>query len=338
MATLPRNKTWSAHRSTFLWGTHQFDIIGYSARKELGVRNTARSGDFEAGGCTWALVCCFDAVPDSKRQLASINLELVSSSYGPDEDVIATASLRIDDPTPPGKNGRHRCPPAVWHSAESNTFPATFTASANNWKLSIPEAFREGRHVKDDRLTIHCTVGVFREEGAAAAATRDCSVSVVPPPSISQDLRILLLDGLESSDDVLFGTGVTFIVEGTEIHAHKLVLAMRSPVFAAELLGGMKESATCSRVNIDDMSVSTFKAMLYFIYTDELPAALDPGNDNNAGKSHVAMAGDLLVAADRYDLERLRLMCEKILAENIGVASVMTTLMLVHGRDSCRQL
>ena len=50
------------------------------------------------------------------------------------------------------------------------------------------------------------------------------------------------------------------------------------------------------------------------------------------------MAGDLLVATDRYDLERLRLMREKILADNMNARSVMTTLMLVHGRDSCRQL
>ncbi|XP_051230230.1 BTB/POZ and MATH domain-containing protein 1-like [Lolium perenne] len=126
-----------------------------------------------------------------------------------------------------------------------------------------------------------------------------------------------------------FATDVTFIVEQTEIHAHRLVLAMRSPVFNAGLLGAMKESAACSRVTIDDMSASTFKAMLFFIYTDELPNSHKYENQN---------VGDLLVAADRYDLERLRLMCEKILAENMDAESAMPTLMLVHGRERCRLL
>uniref|UniRef100_R7W874 BTB domain-containing protein n=1 Tax=Aegilops tauschii TaxID=37682 RepID=R7W874_AEGTA len=50
------------------------------------------------------------------------------------------------------------------------------------------------------------------------------------------------------------------------------------------------------------------------------------------------MARDLLVAADLYDLERLRLMCENILSESIDVGNVMATLMLVHGRHDCWQL
>ncbi|CAM0871251.1 unnamed protein product [Alopecurus aequalis] len=343
MAMQPPTKTSSAHRSTFVRGTHQFDIIGYSARKELGVCNTVRSCDFEAGGCTWALVCCFDALRNSlphARQfhLASITLKLVASNNA----VITKAGLRIDDPTPPppsGKNGRRPWPPAVWRSGDAHTFPRTRPGPGSDWdsdddggydesfwKLSIPDAFRESLYVKDDRLTIHCTVDVLRQEKVHTAA-RNCFASGVPPPSISQDLRKLLhLD--ESKSTSPFMTDVTFIVEQTEIQAHKLVLAARSPVFAAELFGEMKESAMRARITVDDMSASTFKTMFYFIYTDEL-RSLDPNNDN---------VGDLLVAADRYDLERLRLMCEKILADNLDAASAMPTLMLVHGPESCRRL
>ncbi|XP_037427546.1 uncharacterized protein LOC119293048 [Triticum dicoccoides] len=346
----PRNKTSSAHRSTFLRGEHRFDIVGYRARKELGVRNNARSADFQAGGCTWALICCFDDPnPYARRrgsgdqiQLVCITLQLVSNDG---HDVVARASLRIDDPAPSGKKkgGPRRWPPAVWRSDEAKTFLAAAhgrgydddpdeCTGKSYWELPVPDGFRESLYVRDDRLTIHCTVDVLQEE-AGEAATKNCSVSVVPPPSILCDLRKLLDESQSKADktDTRFATDVTFEVEQTEIRAHRLVLAMRSPVFAAELLGEMKEGAARSRVKVDDMTASTFRAMLHFIYTDEL-------KQRNNNHVDVAMAGDLLVAADRYDLERLRLMCEKILADNMDARSVMTALMLVHGRDSCRRL
>ncbi|VAH72544.1 unnamed protein product [Triticum turgidum subsp. durum] len=117
---------------------------------------------------------------------------------------------------------------------------------------------------------------------------------------------------------------------------------MRSPVFATELFGDAKESTT-HRIRIDDMDASTFRAMIRFIYTDELP--MKPNDHvesrsplNNFKEEYMSTARKLLVAADRYDLERLRLMCENILSECINVATVMKTLLLVRGRQRCYQL
>uniref|UniRef100_A0A453JAE4 MATH domain-containing protein n=1 Tax=Aegilops tauschii subsp. strangulata TaxID=200361 RepID=A0A453JAE4_AEGTS len=193
----PRNKTSSAHRSAFLRGEHSFDIVGYRARKDLGVRNTVRSADFQAGGCTWALICCFDDPYAYARrrgsgdqiQLVCITLQLVSNDG---HDVVARASLRIDDPAlPEKKGGPRRWPPAVWRSAEAKTFLAAAhgrgydddpdeCTGKSYWELPVPDAFRESLYVRDDRLTIHCTVDVLQEE-ADEAATKDCSVSVVRP-------------------------------------------------------------------------------------------------------------------------------------------------------------
>uniref|UniRef100_M8BLZ6 Speckle-type POZ protein-like protein n=1 Tax=Aegilops tauschii TaxID=37682 RepID=M8BLZ6_AEGTA len=103
--------------------------------------------------------------------------------------------------------------------------------------------------------------------------------------------------------------------------------------------------STTQRVRIEDMRASTFRAMLQFIYTDELP--IKPNNDEESGSSRnnfkkefmargrEAMVHKLLVAADRYDFERLRLMCENILCESIDVETVMMTLLLVRGRQRC---
>jgi speckle-type POZ protein len=84
-------------------------------------------------------------------------------------------------------------------------------------------------------------------------------------------------------------------------HAHRCVLVARSPVFEAELLGPMKKKPT-QHINIEDIAPSIFEALLHFIYTDSLP--VDSEASENERMQH------LLVVADRYGLERLRVMCE----------------------------
>jgi speckle-type POZ protein len=216
------------------------------------------------------------------------------------------------------------------------------------WELSVPEDYHghESRYVRDDRLSVQCTVDVLEEYSPEAAVeTRNCFVCVVPPPTIAQDLHKLLLadeSGYEERRRRCMEPDVTFVVEETEIQAHKLVLAMRSSVFAAEF----RWHTNGTRLSIDDISASTFRAMLRFIYTDELPikasnTAAQPQRackEKYASKRCGSMARDLLVAADRYDLERLRLMCHNILAESIDTSTVMGTLLLVRGRHSCREL
>ncbi|CAN6293698.1 unnamed protein product [Urochloa humidicola] len=312
--------TASTHRSAFARATHRLDIVGYSVRTALGVRNSVRSGAFQAGGNTWALVCCFE-----RKKLGSISLELLSSQDDPRE-VVAMAGLRIDNPT-----GTGRWPPAVWHSHEAHTFPKF---GLRTWELSVPNAFQEARYVHDDRFSVTCTVDIL-EDSAPAETMNRFLVSALPPPSISTDLHGLLSEGTRSPPDV------TFVVEGDKIQAHKLVLSMRSPVFEAQFHGSKRLMRT---VRIDDMSAATFRAMLRFIYTDEMPikpkgvASQDECRNKQVARRRAAMARDLLVAADRYDIERLRLMCESILSESIDATTVMSTLLLVEGRYRCRLL
>uniref|UniRef100_A0A453EM94 BTB domain-containing protein n=1 Tax=Aegilops tauschii subsp. strangulata TaxID=200361 RepID=A0A453EM94_AEGTS len=87
------------------------------------------------------------------------------------------------------------------------------------------------------------------------------------------------------------------------------ILAARSPVFKAELVGPMKENKMRC-VHIEDMDADVFGALLHFIYTDELPVT--------TRKEETAMAQHLLVAADRYDMERLKLVCQDKLCRHLG--------------------
>uniref|UniRef100_A0A8I7B6D1 BTB domain-containing protein n=1 Tax=Hordeum vulgare subsp. vulgare TaxID=112509 RepID=A0A8I7B6D1_HORVV len=97
---------------------------------------------------------------------------------------------------------------------------------------------------------------------------------------------------------------------------------MRSPVFKAEFYGPMRETGT-PLITIKDMQPDVFKALLHFIYTDSLQTIDDP-----EGNSRAEMVQHLLVAADRYDLEKLKLVCERILWENLDVQNVATMLAL----------
>lgn len=81
--------------------------------------------------------------------------------------------------------------------------------------------------------------------------------------------------------------------------------------------------------------------MLHFIYTDELPriddlAALPSGS---AGDSSLltAMVGEMLAAACWFRLDRMKRLCENLLAENITPGNALATLELA-GRHGCAEL
>ncbi|KAF8752702.1 hypothetical protein HU200_011909 [Digitaria exilis] len=165
-------------------------------------------------------------------------------------------------------------------------------------------------------ITVECAVTVFREREPVGA---------IPVPA--SDLPRHLGELLRSNA----GADVTFTVSGLSIAAHKGVLAVRSPVFKAEFFGEMKEKES-RHVEVQDMDAAVFKAMLCFIYTDAVPE-LDqaPG-----AVATMALAQHLLVAADRYGLDRLKTMCERKLALGIDVGNVASTLALAEQQNCLR--
>ncbi|KAF7046005.1 hypothetical protein CFC21_055066 [Triticum aestivum] len=91
----------------------------------------------------------------------------------------------------------------------------------------------------------------------------------------------------------------------------------------------MKESdIAVSVVRIGDMEAGVFEAFLGFMYTGSLPEMAKEEED--------AMYQHLLVAADRYNMERLKLICEDKLCKRIDgstVANVLALAELHHCRD-----
>jgi speckle-type POZ protein len=123
------------------------------------------------------------------------------------------------------------------------------------------------------------------------------------------------------------GLDVTFLVEERKINAHRLVIATRSPVLYEVVVGSNEDDHV---VIIDDIKFAVFKAMLHFIYTDELlpikdlaPAARDSGDD-------VMIVGEILAAACRFGMNKMKAKCEKVLGESTSIKNVSRILKLAR--------
>jgi speckle-type POZ protein len=87
---------------------------------------------------------------------------------------------------------------------------------------------------------------------------------------------------------------------------------MQSPVFRAQLYGPMKE-ARIRHMTIQEIHPAVFGALLHFIYTDSL---LDMGDRE-----------------EDCPIVRLKLICQSLLCDSIGVETVAATLALA---DQCK--
>ncbi|XP_003749384.1 TD and POZ domain-containing protein 2-like [Rattus norvegicus] len=152
-----------------------------------------------------------------------------------------------------------------------------------------------------------------------------CKVSIIGPcfsrpgqnmtPAIKDPRQILADDVGELWENSLF-TDCSLVVAGQEFRAHKAILAGHSPVFRAMFEHEMQERLT-NRIEFHDIHLQVFKEMMAFIYTGKAPHL----------HSH-SMATGLLAAADMYDLQELKDMCEDSLCRNLSVKNAVPTLIL----------
>ncbi|KAF8653773.1 hypothetical protein HU200_061889 [Digitaria exilis] len=84
---------------------------------------------------------------------------------------------------------------------------------------------------------------------------------------------------------------------------------------------------------VEDIAPTTFKAMLQFIYTDDLPRDEEDGDEQLPTEAFQ----DLLAAADRFALDRLKLMCAKKLWDDVSTDTVGATLACAEAY-SCPEL
>ncbi|XP_044430592.1 BTB/POZ and MATH domain-containing protein 2 [Triticum aestivum] len=200
-------------------------------------------------------------------------------------------------------------------------------------------------HLKDDSFIIRYDVIVLdvKADMSADGGAGTMASAVIQVPA--SDMPIHLKNLLRSKE----GADVTFEVGGVRIAAHRCVLAARSTVFRAQLFGDIIQGSTT--VKIDGIAAKVFRSMLDFIYTDTVPNMLDwddmeeeaeEGNDVEEGAEekgyispkYIMWLLQLLEAADRYDLHRLKSICQEELSLGIQLSSVMGIIVLAERRGS----
>ncbi|XP_057341561.1 speckle-type POZ protein-like [Microplitis mediator] len=118
------------------------------------------------------------------------------------------------------------------------------------------------------------------------------------------------------------GSDVLLIVGDSKFRAHKSILIARSSVFALMFLYETEEKQ--NYVTINDISPKTIGEMLKFIYTDQVT---DIDGD----------AKELLKAANKYQLQTLKKLCEESLCKSITIVNAVE-IMVLADENNARQL
>ena len=139
-----------------------------------------------------------------------------------------------------------------------------------------------------------------------------------PTTAISENYQYQdqILHQLEEMFEMMPLSDITFSIGGRKFTAHKNILSMRSPVFAAMFHHPTKE-ALSNKVNVDEIDPDVFQEVLRFIYTGKTQStALNK------------MAPGLLAAADKYLLDDLKIQCETHLIRQMSAENCLELLSL----------
>ena len=377
-------------------GEHEHVISGYSLLKGIGDGEPIASDRFAVGGHEWVLLF----YPDGKRSTSDPNapspaddpyaaLFVALIGEGPRPQGVVTSvngrvvrafhRFTLVDQSDGGRHitkGRQRDQGAVKISCARQDPNARNCHGYRKFvRRSVLESPNNG-YLKDDTIVIRYEIELVVTSGGALNRPKQLApaIDVGAFPTLGDQIRTLLTEDADKTD-------VVFEVEGERFPAHSLVVAARSSAFRAMLRTGaeMREGSE-GIIRIGDVRAPVFRALLQFLYSDELPdgtgrntsaefasrradgddeaqyayalakseasarrrAFANRGGSGGASSSSpfgvpadapeldIAMTQHLLVAADRFDLTRLRAMCEAKLCDTVEVETAATTLALAE--------
>lgn len=170
--------------------------------------------------------------------------------------------------------------------------------------------------ISDDRLTIMCEIKIVGP--TVSRAGKICHhPQPVPACSMGSDLGDLLLQNL--------GTDVKIVCKGeAEIYAHKIILMARSNYFKSAFNhNGFHQ---VKEIDARDIDKDVMEELLVYIYSGKCTKL-------------ETMDSELYIGAQKYQLERLQILCENSMIDKITVCNVPTYYLFAdrHGAPLLKQ-
>ncbi|KAF9599439.1 hypothetical protein IFM89_037205 [Coptis chinensis] len=210
----------------------------------MGTGKHISSDVFTVGGYDWAIYFYPDGKnPEDSSMYVSVFIALASDGT----DVRALFELTLMDQS--GK-GKHKVHSHFDRALESGPYTLKYRGSMWGYKRFFKRTTLESSDfLKDDCLSMHCTVGVVRTR------TEGPKQYIVPLPAsdMGQNFKEMLESGI--------GSDITFEVGEETFRAHKLILAARSPVFRAQFFG-LIGNTNMDKVVEEDVEPAVFKVFL----------------------------------------------------------------------------
>ncbi len=174
--------------------------------------------------------------------------------------------------------------------------------------------------VPEDNLTILCDVTVLHEACVSPKDTEEVDASTKRHRRSKKEKEMLASINHELNQQLehTYRNGDFADVEvmcNTEVFkCHQFMLAARSPVLRAMFQSPMTEAAT-RRLEIKDLPPDMVDVMLLFIYTGNVPNLSE-------------VAAELLDAAEKYQIDQLKDLCEQQLTETTDIGNAVSHLFL----------
>ena len=141
----------------------------------------------------------------------------------------------------------------------------------------------------------------------------------------SEDINQEMVGHFGAMRDMLHLSDVSLLCGGEVIKCHKLVLSVRSSVFQSMFANKDHIEASGGEVKIEDMEAKVLKDLVEYMYTGCTPDDLEDS------------AGDVLAAADRYNIEGLVEVCQVELIRGMDQGNALQTLSLLDRQGGSRK-
>ena len=224
-----------------------------------------------------------------------------------DLDKTATYKVSILDK----ENKRQKIQNSVMYTYEANN-----SIKGKGWNNFIGRSVLEENPglLPDGNFVIFCEITVFGDEKTESGSKylNMDGKRVDQTQDILQDLSDDFGKAFSESDC----SDLHLVCGGKVFNCHEFVLSARSPVFRAMFHHDMTESKT-KNIIISDFSPDVIVKMLQFIYSGRV--VLDEQSE---------LIGELLKAADKYELGMLKKVCEDKLCDAMDLKDSVRNLIL----------